>query len=273
MVLLIGPTKNSLNGLLFKSKKGLNPTHILHLHLLLLVALTSLMKLIGPKRCVIEHLRSTFCLLSTSFVQGYVTPVKNMGQCGQAWAFVAAEAVEGQFFNKSGQLVELSPQNLMDCVYPEQEPCSGNGQVDDAFQFIMKNGISSTEDYPNHDRPGCDDFVVATTISRYVDVRRANETDLQYALAMVGPTAASIDASDISFQLYASGVYSSPGCSETNLNHDVLITGYGTISSQQFWRVKNNWGALWGMHGYIMIARNANNMCGIATKASYPLID
>jgi C1A family cysteine protease len=36
--------------------------------------------------------------------------------------------------------------------------------------------------------------------------------------------------------------------------------------------IKNSWGAGWGDKGYIMMARNRNNMCGIATEATYPIV-
>jgi cathepsin L len=49
--------------------------------------------------------------------------------------------------------------------------------------------------------------------------------------------------------------------------------GYGTKDkNQDFYWAKNSWGVNWGQHGYIQLARNRNNNCGIASYASYPIV-
>ena len=68
-------------------------------------------------------------------------------------------------------------------------------------------------------------------------------------------------------------MYIEPACSPENLDHGVLVVGYGTTDDGvDYWLVKNSWGRQWGEDGYIRMLRNRNNQCGVASAASYPLV-
>ena len=58
-----------------------------------------------------------------------------------------------------------------------------------------------------------------------------------------------------------------------DINHAVTVVGYGTNSNgQDYWIVRNSWSANWGSNGYILMARNKNNNCFVASWPSYPYV-
>jgi len=201
--------------------------------------------------------------------RGAVTDPKNQGQCGSCWSFSTTGAVEGAYQIASGDLVSLSEQDLVDCNTKDDNGCNG-GLMDNAFQFIVQNGgICSEAEYPYTAKQGtcqksCKKVV---TISGYEDVPKQDEKSLQVAAAK-GPVSIAIEADQLPFQFYKGGVFDNKACG-TNLDHGVLLVGYGTDSGQDYWKVKNSWGSQWGEGGYIRMVRG-KNMCGISLSASYP---
>ncbi|KAL1783943.1 cathepsin L1-like [Sigmodon hispidus] len=207
---------------------------------------------------------------------GYVTSVKDQGNCGACWAFSAVGSLEGQIFRKTGRLVPLSEQNLVDCSWSYGNVGCDGGLMELAFRYVKENrGLDTRVSYAYVAKSGpCryDPKYSAANVTGFVKIP-ASEDALMKAVATVGPISVGIDTHHHSFRFYNGGLYYEADCSSSNLDHAVLVVGYGEESDgRKYWLVKNSWGERWGMNGYIKMARDRNNNCGIASYAIYPTV-
>lgn len=206
-----------------------------------------------------------------------VTDVKNQGNCGSCWSFSATGSIEGINAITNGILLNISEQELVDCSSNYGNNGCEGGSMDNAFKYVIKNGLCSEKDYPYTANDGnCQKCNSIVNITGYQDITSNNEKALKRVVSQQ-PVSVAIQANTRSFQMYSNGIYSDLTCGN-QLDHGVLIVGYGydLLYNMDYWIVKNSWGPNWGENGYIRMQRNiqdSTGICGIAMQPTIPTIN
>lgn len=210
----------------------------------------------------------------------FVTPVKNQGHCGSCWTFSSTGCLESAWAIHRGELVSLAEQQFIDCAGNfDNHGCSG-GLPSHAFEYVhANNGIDTEEGYTYkaaengkclYDQKAASPVKVKGSFN----ITLGDEDTLFEAVGFLNPVSIGYQVVK-DFRNYAGGVYTSTDCKQgpEDVNHAVLVVGYGTdVKGVDYWIIKNSWGADWGMGGYFWMERG-KNMCGIATCASFPIVD
>jgi cathepsin L len=208
--------------------------------------------------------------------KGVVTPVKNQGQCGSCWSFSTTGCIECRYAIKNGVLNSLAEQQLVDCSgsYGNQG-CNGGWPYKAMEYVVSEGGLCLESKYPYTAQDGscqassCGTKYDAITSEEYVQTDSTRSLEASIAQ---GCTSVLVDAPP--WQSYSGGVFDST-CG-TSLDHAVLAVGYGS-NGQDYWKIKNSWGASWGMEGYILLCRNCNmngnsGECGVLMQPSYAVV-
>ena len=206
-----------------------------------------------------------------------ITPVKNQGTCGSCWSFSATGALESVWAIYSGSLESFSEQQLIDCSTSYGNNACQGGEMTAAFEYVIDNGICLENDIPYLGKKlNCPEHK-CNTIPHFSSCSLLDKGNQQQMMRYVqfNPLSVGIQADQPLFQFYKSGVITSPDCG-TNVDHGVLIVGYGTEDGHDYWLIKNSWGPDWGDKGYVKIGRSDSNndigICGIASEVSFPVV-
>eukprot|EP00752_Nemacystus_decipiens_P016411 g14668.t1 len=209
---------------------------------------------------------------------GAVSVVKNQNHCGSCWTFSTTGCLESHHYLRTGEMVLLSEQQLVDCAGNyDNHGCSG-GLPSHAFEYIASaGGLDTEEAYPYLAKEsGSCSFAeggVGADVMRSVNITFQDEAELLDAVGNTGPVSVAFQVAP-DFKAYDGGVYDNPSCSTLpeKVNHAVLCVGYDTTEDGvDYWIIKNSWGSDWGIDGYFHMVRG-KNMCGVADCAAFPLV-
>jgi len=207
---------------------------------------------------------------------GVATAVKDQGYCGSCWAFASTAVIESHVALNTGLLFDLSVQQIAMCS-PNPNECGGTGGCEGAtaeiaFDYLSTSaGLFEEYQYSYASYYGKDyDCTLPSgnpvaSISGFVKLPENNYTALMNAVATLGPIAISVDAT--TFGAYSSGVFD--GCNQVkpDIDHAVVLMGYGTDNGQDYWLIRNSWAPDYGELGYIRVLRTSDEegRCGTDT--------
>jgi len=142
------------------------------------------------------------------------------------------------------------------------------------MQYVQQNGQTLESNYTYTARDGtcrAQQMTSSVGVTKVNQVPSRSASSLKAAIAQ-GPTSVTVEADRSVFQRYTGGILNSSACG-TQLDHAITAVGYGTQGGQDYYIVRNSWGASWGDRGYINIATQAGSsagICGIQQTSVWP---
>jgi len=201
--------------------------------------------------------------------------------CGGCWAFSISGAVEAAMsktHNSGRPIAYLSVQQMLDCN-TSNYGCNG-GDLATGLNYALSTGEEYDTSYPYLGYSGNKCYfsssLVAATLKGYSYCSNATTNykcsqTIVYNLLTNGPLSVVTNGGSWGFQNYSGGLFNA-AC--YNIDHAVILAGYGVSGTTPYWLVRNSWGPYWGESGYIRIVINESNnySCFIETSAFLPMV-
>ena len=209
-----------------------------------------------------------------------VGSIKNQLNCGCCYAFATAAVLETLYAIKTNakSVTDLSPQQITDCSSNGNNGCNG-GNFPPSIRYVQGQGgkIATYASYPYAGKKQSCQTSGINQISLgqvdYTAIPEGDEKTMAQALVNYGPIFIGLDADSKLFMFYKTGVLSISSCPNRrqDMDHAMVAVGYGYDSALQmsYWTIKNSWGEKWGESGFLRLAKDKGNMCGIAAMAYY----
>jgi cathepsin L len=195
--------------------------------------------------------------------------VPNQGPCGSCWAVAAGAMLQARYEIHVGGNRTFSSQQMVNCV-SNPHKCGGSGgcsgaTIELALDYVVKKGLPDSTKVPYQGRDSACDVSMheskgaslvenggSTGVISYGKLPENKAKPLMLAL-MDGPVGISVAAN--SWTMYGNGIFN--GCDkDAEIDHAVVMLGYGSERKANYWKIQNSWGSGWGEAGRIRLLRH-----------------
>jgi hypothetical protein len=192
-------------------------------------------------------------------------PVRKQGLCGSCYAFGAVAFMEWAHCRETGELVQFSPQYIVDCGPKTSEKLRGclSGSIWEAATFIANFGLEPAANYPYLGVENACPYGPDLDME-YMGYMRANldevtSVDVKFLEDWLEQTPLIVNIfAGVKFDFYGGGVYDGKDCKNIT-NHVMLLIGHGREDGEEYWLLRNSFGRDWGESGNMKL--NKNSVC------------
>lgn len=210
---------------------------------------------------------------------GCIAQPINQMMCGCCYAIATMDTISSMRCLLTGSSATLSPQHIVDCSTPragyQNFGCRGGWPTrvlkylqdtrvavrDRCYPFVRRQGTCLLRQMSQY--AGCT-LNASPTDARLTYKVLNNEQDILYHVANTGPVITVMKSTE-KFLFYSNGIFDDSSCSRrrNDVDHAIVIVGYGQENGIDYWLIKNSWGIReWGDMGYGKY-RRGSNACSI----------
>lgn len=215
--------------------------------------------------------------------------IQDQGKCGACGVFSVMTIIETYYYIKFKKKMKFSEQGVIDCFIVNGDICKNGGQIYYIYDFIKNYYPMLEEDYPyiSLNESSITQFckynlsktinITQPVLYNILPDEKTGYVDA-YTLASFiynyGPVVTMVNGQCYDFAYHFSNpkhVISEKdySCDSTDLNHAVVIVGWGfSTTGKLYWVVRNSWGEIWGDKGYAYILGGVNSF-GIETYPEF----